>query len=265
MSTTPGLSGAAGRRGAQLHPRPDSSAYLAHLSAQSGRLVDAAQASLGCPVPTCPGWSVDDLVAHTGRVHRRAALMVRERRMEEVLLNQIPAPPPPGPEAVRWLADATRELVEALQQAGPRSPVWNWTSQPQLAGFWSRRMAHETTVHRWDVEAVRGRPSPVERELALDGIAELLEVFLPEGARGLTDGSLGGVLCLRCTDVPAAWCITVEVMQVTTRLAAEAWDARVSGTASDLMMFLWNRVDPETLNVEGNPAIPTRWRAWLRW
>ena len=65
--------------------------YLAHISVEGRMLARAARLALGLNVPTCPDWSVDDLVAHVGMIHRRAAVMVRERRMTEAFLNTIPA------------------------------------------------------------------------------------------------------------------------------------------------------------------------------
>ena len=40
----------------------------------------ADRAGLRAPVPTCPGWTVRDLVAHQGMVHRWAAALVRGER-----------------------------------------------------------------------------------------------------------------------------------------------------------------------------------------
>ena len=245
--------------------RLDAAGYLAHLSVEGRSLANAARLALGRAVPTCPGWSVNDLVAHIGRVHRRATQMVRDRRMTEVSLNMLPAPPPPGLERFDWFEDGIGQLVDALAGAGPEAPVWNWTARPQVAAFWFRRMAHETAVHRWDVEAALRQPAPVARELALDGIGELLGIFLPEGARTLPPTGLGGVLRLHCTDTPVDWYIEAGPGAVAVGHGPATADSTVAGTASDLMMFLWNRLAPADLSVDGNPAIAARWRARLRW
>ncbi|MDV2477494.1 hypothetical protein F8M49_22660 [Rhodococcus zopfii] len=50
--------------------RPD---YPALLRADTDRLLDVVDGRFDRPVPTCPGWSVERLVGHVGRVHRRAA------------------------------------------------------------------------------------------------------------------------------------------------------------------------------------------------
>ena len=43
---------------------------------------NAGSAGLNAPVPTCAGWSVADLVAHTGQVHRWAAAQLAHRPLQ---------------------------------------------------------------------------------------------------------------------------------------------------------------------------------------
>lgn len=44
--------------------------------------------------------------------------------------------------------------------------------------FWIRRMAHETAVHRVDAAQAVGERWRVDPELAADGVAEALELWL---------------------------------------------------------------------------------------
>ncbi len=175
--------------------------------------------------------------------------------------------PPPADRAARltWLVDASRDLARALADAGPQAPVWNWTAGEQIAMFWFRRMAHETTVHRWDAESVVGSARPVPAHLAADGVEEILDIFLPEAAAGLQPGGLGGVLRLRCDDLARDWLVAAGPGGVTVGRVAGEEHAAVSGTASDLMMFAWNRLPPSALEVDGDRRIPAAWRALLRW
>jgi hypothetical protein len=39
-------------------------------------------------------------------------------------------------------------------------------------------MAHETAVHRFDAELAAGTPTPIEADLAADGVDEILGVML---------------------------------------------------------------------------------------
>src|SRR5436305_715070 len=101
------------------------------------------------------------------------------------------------------LAEVERQLDQcwdllrqrrALETVDPRAPAWNWSLAPKAAGFWHRRMAQETAVHRWDAESAYGNALPVERLLAVDGIDEALRVFLPAGrAEEPVEGAHGSV------------------------------------------------------------------------
>ena len=71
----------------------------------------------------------------------------------------------------------------------PERPVYSFSPAHRRAGFWPRRMAHETTVHRVDAEQAAGRPvAPVPAALAVDGIDEVFGVFVV-GHRALRPGS----------------------------------------------------------------------------
>ena len=47
-------------------------------------------------------------------------------------------------------------LVEALRDVDPATEVWTLTNDHSV-GFVARRMAHETAMHRWDIEQAAGR------------------------------------------------------------------------------------------------------------
>ena len=42
----------------------------------------------------------------------------------------------------------------------------------------ARRMAHETSMHRWDADNAQGDPAPIDPELAIDGIDEALGTYV---------------------------------------------------------------------------------------
>lgn len=187
-------------------PPPEPARFLAALEAESGALAGAARTRPEAPVATCPGWVVTDVVRHVGAVHRRAAVMVRERSASELAFS-VGGPAPSDPVALlAWFEEGAGTLAAALRAAGSAAPVWNWTDAAHTAGFRFRRMAHETSVHRWDVAGAVGGPvAPIGTDLALDGIEELFELFLPEALVGLPAGGLGGSLRLSCTDAPGEW------------------------------------------------------------
>ena len=62
-----------------------SSDYCAAVRAEIGRMADAVRGvDPATPVPSCPEWTVADLVKHTGTVHRWAGRMLRDLASERV-------------------------------------------------------------------------------------------------------------------------------------------------------------------------------------
>lgn len=105
------------------------------------------------PVPTCPGWTIRDLVGHVGAGHRWVAGLVEARQRELPPRTEVPAPDDPAawPE---WLTAGARRLVDAVRATGPELPVWTWQAD-RTAGFWLRRMLHDELVHRYWLEHSR--------------------------------------------------------------------------------------------------------------
>lgn len=210
------------------------------------------------PVPSCPGWTVERLVAHLGGLYEwhRGHLL-----RGETSTPRHPRPEPPsGPVIVDWWQHAFDQMVVALDKVDPELPAWNWTTQPTKALFWHRRMAQETAVHRWDAQVSVSLPEPIDAPLAVDGIEEVLDSFLPAG-RGSGPRDLHGVVRIRPTDVDRGWVVRLRgaelaVLDTDTVLDSEPdAHAAASGTASDLLLALWGRVPLSVLTIEGNPDL----------
>jgi uncharacterized protein (TIGR03083 family) len=145
------------------------------------RAVLATGADLSATVPTCPDWSLEDLLRHTGGALRWVEALVRTRAQEDIPEDQIPlaeGPPEARGDAAAldaWLAETGRILVDALREAGPDTEVWTW-SETHNAGFWARRMTHEVTIHRADATLAAGLPYDVAPDVAADGIDEWLQI-----------------------------------------------------------------------------------------
>jgi uncharacterized protein (TIGR03083 family) len=219
----------------------------------------ADRAGLPAPVPTCPDWTVRDLVAHQGMVHRWAAALVRGER--DVDADGIEAAGRAQPDPLEWLRDGVIELVEALTAAPAdlRAPVFLHDAPPPRE-FWARRQCHETTVHAVDaMSAALGRPADpaetwIDTDVAVDGIDELLSGFLTRPRSRLRCDD-DGVLVVAPDDVPDWWLVEVGPRPaVTTRRtgprAEGDWELR--GTAVDLYLSLWNRT--------GRPGLSDAWR-----
>ena len=213
-------------------------------------LEDAA----GRNVPSCPDWDVAKLVGHLGRVHRWVTAMVRTKATERLDF-------PPRPERVDgpWFAEGVTELTAALEEAGPDVAMWTFPNGGGTSRFWFRRQAEETAVHRWDAELAVGTPSPIDTELAVTGVDELLDVFFAG-----RPADFGGSVHFHATDSPhGEWLATADAEgKLLVGHGHEKGDVALRATASDLLLWLWGRPVPESgLEVFGDEAVLDRWRA----
>ena len=270
----------------------------AHIEAlrHEGELMAQATESAGpdAPVPTCPEWSMRDLVRHTGGVHRWATGYVAEARKElwDVDLDDVVGTWPDDAALARWLRDGCVRLADALATAPPDLECWTFLRAPSPLAMWARRQAHETAVHRVDAElaAARAAPragaigapvvgvSPFAATFAADGIDELLTCFVTRRSTGLRSRQ-AMALTVRCSDDEQRWTLHIDEDGATARatLAADEDEAApefesesesaiesevgtgpvaatVRGRAADLYLALWNRGGAEHLTVDGNPG-----------
>ncbi|GAB6986570.1 maleylpyruvate isomerase family mycothiol-dependent enzyme [Nocardioides pyridinolyticus] len=217
----------------------------------------ADRAGLGAPVPTCPDWTVRDLVAHQGMVHRWAASLVRGEA--DVEPDAFEAAGRADPDPLEWLRDGVIELAEALTAAPDdvRAPVF-LNDAPGPREFWARRQCHETTVHAVDALAASLGRSPdatetwIERDLAVDGIDELLGGFLAR-PRSRLRCEEDAVLVVAPDDAADWWLVRLSPRPpVTTRLVGTSAtvpdaDWTLEGSAVDLYLSLWNRTSRQAL------------------
>jgi uncharacterized protein (TIGR03083 family) len=232
--------------------------YLQALRDEGTALATAARQGLDPPVPACEGWTVADLVLHTGMVHRHKLEIVRGRLAEPP--SPWPPPAPPRTELLGWYEQGLEELHTVLEDTDPDTRVWTFYRPDRTAGFWRRRMAQETAVHRVDAESAHGDPRRVPAALAADGVSELLEVFLAPHADGEPVGGRGESLHLHATDTEGEWQLRLLPAGVEVGRGHAQADASASGEASDLLLFLWGRAPADPLDVSGDPALLPRVR-----
>ena len=153
--------------------------YCDEIAHQVGllRAVVTSGADLSATVPTCPDWSLERLVRHTGGALRWTESMVRTRAWEDVPEDQVPLGegPTSAADLDAWLGETGETLVATLREAGPDAKVWSWAGIP-TSGFWARRMTHELTIHRADAALAVGLQYEVAPEIAVDAIDEWLQI-----------------------------------------------------------------------------------------
>lgn len=241
----------------------DHQRYVDAIRREGPALVDGARkAGVAADVPSCPEWKVADLLSHLGRIHRYVTRLVIERATERGT-HWSQTEPPPVEERIDWFAQGVSSLADALTDAGAGAECWTWTPD-KTAGFWARRMANETAVHRYDAQLAAGAPEPIECDLALDGIDELFALipFWPRADRVRGNGE---TLHFHCTDGPGEWLVRLGADGVVVTAEHAKGDVAARGTASDLLLFLYGRVPAEDLDVFGDGSLLARWRELVSW
>ncbi|MCP2338516.1 maleylpyruvate isomerase family mycothiol-dependent enzyme [Actinomadura rupiterrae] len=226
------------------------------------------EAELGAPVPSCPGWTVRDLLRHLSTTHRWAEGLVRTAAARPRSPRHFAGEPPQADgEQHAWFTEGGAALIETLRNADPDAEMWSWGGD-QHARFWSRRMLYETIVHRADLDITLGRDVALDAETAADGMDEML-VNLPyaapfapnvENLRG--DGE---TLAFTAADTGDRWTVELDKDRFGWRRSSAAddvhADAAVRAPASDLYLFLWGRrkIDDPAVAVAGDHGLLVRW------
>lgn len=244
---------------------------LATLDTEAARLAREFERVLPSdPVPTCPGWSVRDLVTHLGGVHRWAAgIVARGLTTAGGDDEAFFAAPADDDALLSWFVEGAGALAGTLRAAPDDLRAFVFLKNaPPAKVFWARRQAHETTVHRIDAQAARlGRmPSTAEAgiptALAVDGLDELLTGFVPRRSSRLrTDEPFRTVIA--ATDAPVAWTVSVSAdPPVVVEGVDPSAHSRVTGTAAALYLGLWNRGDD--VAEAGTVDLLGHWREQVR-
>lgn len=226
--------------------------YLDAIAGNATALVDAAEvAGLDARVPSCPDWAVADLLAHIGQVHRWAAAnATRDADAEFWSSRKITAPA--APERADWVREGATMLVTALD-LDPEASAWTFGDFPSTVGFWQRRQAHETVMHRVDAQLAAGTVDAIDPTLAVDGIDELLWL-LPLRAWAKPDPTRSGTAHLHCTDVEGEWLLEFTSEGMRTERVHAKGDVAIRGTASDLLLWISGRGSVDVFEVFGDDA-----------
>ena len=255
-------------------PQLSADRYVAEIEASTAGLAEIlAEHDQTLPIPTCPEWTLRQLVTHVGRAHRWAAEITRTRSDAFIPFRAVPDGklPDDRAEQLAWLRAGAARVVDAVREAGS-DLVWSFTGLVP-AGFWIRRMAHETLVHRADAQLAAGaEPEPViDAEVAVDAIDEWLMLLtggilgnagewtraLPASA-GLhvhaTDDGLGG---------RGEWMIRRDAGGLTVEPGHGKGDAALTGPAASLLLVLMRRrpVSDPAVTVYGDSSVVDGWLA----
>ena len=220
----------------------------------------AASSDRHVRVPSCPGWSLSDLVEHLTEVHRFWAAAVAAGPSER--------PPTLAPDDDALSADlltrsfvATEALVAALRTAGPATACWTWWSSsdvPMTSGAVARHQVQEAAVHAFDAQLAAGAPQLVPVTVALDGIAEFI---------GISHGTAGpwpyapARIGLHAAE-GESWLLDLKSPGSPVPDNQPETVADLYGPASDLLLTLHGRLTLECLRTRGDRAVLERLLSW---
>ncbi|MBV6700413.1 maleylpyruvate isomerase family mycothiol-dependent enzyme [Kitasatospora aureofaciens] len=223
--------------------------HSAAVATETARLVAAVQdADPATPVPTCPGWTLTDLVRHTGSVQRWFTVLLQQRVQEPPRSRDVDLRLPEQAEDYpAWLAEAAAQAGETFAATDLDAPMWAWGAD-QHARFWVRRMLCETLVHRADAELALGLKVDIDPALAADAVAEFLTnlpyaVFFAPGTANLR--AENRTIRFTRTDGEDSWLVQLrpDGFALTADTTPGAADATVSASAADLLLLLYGRLD----------------------
>lgn len=259
----------------QSRDRLEPSIYLEHLAADSARLREVASLADGAArVPSCPAWTLDDLVWHLTTVQDFWAYVVEHRPVEPTGYRE-PARPDSGDQLRKQLAMASERLLDVLATADPADEAWMWAAEHTVA-FILRRQALEALVHRLDAEQTAGMVTPLDPRLASDGVDEILAVMYGSCPAWADFSPLPHYLRLDCIDTDVSVWVQLgrfsgtdpedEVhhdragIAVVDNPGVEP-DAVIGGTGEALLARLWRRGDGAEIHLAGNLEIVDRFRS----
>jgi uncharacterized protein (TIGR03083 family) len=205
---------------------------------------------------------VRDLVVHLGNTHAWAATIVETGRPAADPVDEPSSETARGVSA--WYLAKAENLHRVLQDAPPDRPCWNFASGDGVAAFWPRRQLHETTIHLVDLE---GTAPDLSREVAADGVDEVLTVMVPRMHRRGSPAALSAPVQVLATDTRDSWVLrpsprdAADLPPTVERSGSGVADVGdlVEAPADVLYRALWHR-EAGALGISGDQA---RVRAFL--
>jgi uncharacterized protein (TIGR03083 family) len=230
--------------------------HLAAIRRESERFYAIANdADPSSGVPSCPGWSIADLVWHLGEVHWFWTEIIEARAGDpDDVEKRKPSRPTAYNDLLTWAESQADRMLDVLSTTADDVSVWTWAldEADHSVAFIRRHQVQEVAIHRWDLQnaATSSVPDAVDAESASDSIDEMLAVSLPWSVR--TDKPILGTVHLHCTDTEGEWFVHTDGRVEPIHAKG---DVAIRGAASDLLLALYKRVGLDAVELIGNDAL----------
>ncbi len=254
----------------------DTSAYLKAVVEQTNTFAEWVDGSdPAAPVPTCPKWTLADLVDHVAATQRMVAMLVGDRMTEptDAFARYVPAPTD-STQWGDWLNDGAAQAKQAVDSATDDTPVWDPSGADAGVPFWSRRLFGEISVHRADAAATLGKDYELAPHQAVEAIDDWLDTLTSRGywehradfAEAMRGD--GQTLHFHATDASGEWLARREPDEVVLERTHSEADVELRGPASDLLLVLSRRrplATAPTLEIQGDQSLLDRWIDHMNW
>lgn len=187
-------------------------------------------------VPTCPGWTVGDVIRHVAWQGPPAWVAIMSGRDPQPELAAAVAERRP-------IGASLAALVDHLEAHDASEACPTYVGEVDF-GWWGVHGSVEIALHRCDVAAALGRPADLSGSEARDGLT---------WSRAL----LGPMSTFTSLGEPAPLALAAEEFEPL-QLGTGEPAATVSGAAADLVLWLWGR-GRGGVTVTGDATVADAW------
>ena len=235
----------------------------------------AAAAGPDAAVPTAPGWSITDLVAHIGQTQNWVAEIIERRIADPTQLPTEMAVLPIDPrEWQAWLSESAQRVADVCSDDALDAPVFNPAGDGRSGTrFWLASMLNEAVVHGFDGADAAHRSTDIEPDIAAALISNHLamltsptwEMQRPVSAHAIR--GTGQTLQWLATDTagdPSAWFIERRSDGATWQPTTQQADVTVTGPARSLLLTLTRRLplsdlEASNISIDGDTDLAQHW------
>ena len=218
---------------------------------------------LEAEVPQLPGMRLGEVVRHVGSVYRMVVSWLHDGARP----TRWQRAPAEDQTLVDYLRAGLLEVVHELAQHDPLDGCPTWWPEHQNYGFWYRRLAHETTIHRYDVQmgGAAAMVGGIPPEIAVDGVDEILSLWFTHrlGVLGISDVRPGRV-AIHTGDRRWIAQITPTGTSAWRADTDETVDAIVSSDPAGMYLWLWGRRPNAQVLEAGDPDVVAQLQDLLR-
>lgn len=227
-------------------------------------------------VPTCPGWTVADLVAHVGQTLHWVSDIIERRVADPAQLPTEMATVPTEPDDwPAWLSAGGERAAEACSDEALEAPVFNAAADARSGGeFWLSSLLNEAVVHGADAAYAAGREVDLDTDVAAHLISNHLAMLTsptwaaqrPESANALRGA--GETLLWRATDASGGsdtgrWFVERAPEGASRKVGSDEADVVIDGPAKSLLLILTRRrrlsEETDRVSVDGDVDLLRHW------